>query len=46
MRKSLLERAGLQRRQINTRANKYDEPGRFEVLNDAPDQIKKSSRPL
>lgn len=44
--KSLLERAGLQGRQITTRANKYDEPGRFEVLNDAPDQIKKSSRPL
>jgi predicted component of type VI protein secretion system len=46
MGKSLLERAGLQGRQINTRPTKFDEPGRYDILDDKPGQIKNSSRPI
>lgn len=45
MGKSLLERAGLQGRQINTRPSVHDEGPRYDVLNDRPGQIKNITRP-
>jgi adenylate cyclase len=43
---SLLERAGLQGRRLETRPTPHDKGPRYDVLNDKPGQIKSPNRPL